>query len=152
MIETETTRLPPGPQIPAIAQAIYIAARPTNFFDDCARRYGDCFVLRLPGVAPPIVNFSHPGAIKQIFTADGETLCPGEANLPLGPLLGPRSLLLLDARPHIEEPRLMTPPFHGDRVQAIRPSCAGRSTAASTPGRWGAPFRFTARCRTSRWR
>lgn len=109
--------MPPGPRLPAIAQALHLAVRPTRFLDDCARRFGDCFVLRLPG-APPIVTFSHPDAIKQIFTADGETLCPGEANLLLGPLLGFRSLLLLDAGPHLEERRLMTPPFHGDRVQA----------------------------------
>jgi cytochrome P450 len=139
--DTAPTRLPPGPRLPAVVQALHIASRPTGFLDDCALRFGDCFVIRFPG-APPIVTFSHPDAIRQIFTADGETLRPGEANLVLGPLLGGRSLLLLDAGRHLEERRLMTPPFHGERMQAYANVMSAVINRAIASWPLGRPFSF----------
>jgi cytochrome P450 len=134
-------RLPPGPRLPAFVQALHIASRPTGFLDDCARRFGDSFVVRLPG-APPIVNFSHPEAIREIFTADGETLCAGQANLLLGPLLGPGSLLLLDGARHLEERRLMIPPFHGERLRAYATLMSTVIDRAIASWPLGRPFVF----------
>ena len=36
----------------------------------------------------------------------------------LMPLLGRHSLILLDRQPHRRERRLLTPPFHGERMRA----------------------------------
>jgi len=56
--------------------------------------------------------------VKDIFTGDENDLLAGQANAPLLPLLGPHSLLLLDGTQHLQERRLMMPPFHGERMQA----------------------------------
>ncbi len=109
--------LPPGPSAPSLIQLLRSGFRPTAFIEDCARRYGDPFTVRFPA-SPPIVFFSHPDAIRDIFTGDPEVLRAGRANVDLLPLLGENSLLMLDGRRHLSERRLMLPPFHGERMQA----------------------------------
>src|SRR5262245_1464129 len=90
---------------------------PFEFLDACARRYGDWFTLRFPGV-PPFVFTSDPEAIREVFAGDPEELRAGEANAPLGVVMGPQSLLLLDGAAHLRERRLLLPPFHGERMHA----------------------------------
>ena len=110
--------LPPGPALPALLQGIHYAFRPGPFFEACARRYGECFTLRMP-VGPPIeVMFSNPEAIRQIFTGNEDELRGGEAFIALQPLLGANSILALDGARHERERRLMMPPFHGERMLA----------------------------------
>ena len=60
----------------------------------------------------------HPDAVKQVFTGDPDVLHAGEGNQVLKPLLGPRSVLLLDGRDHMTERKTLLPPFHGERMQA----------------------------------
>jgi cytochrome P450 len=112
-----------------------------NEFLQHAKRTRNCdpFMLRLPS-APPIVFFSHPDAIKTIFTGDEEDLRAGEANVRLEPILGRQSLLLLDGREHLRERRLLQPPFQGDRMLAYGPVM--RDIAAAAVARWplGRPF------------
>ena len=38
----------------------------------------------------------------------------------LGPIVGERSVLLLDGAEHLRHRRLLLPPFHGQRMQALR--------------------------------
>jgi cytochrome P450 len=61
---------------------------------------------------------SDPDAVKQVFTGDPALLHAGEANAILRPLLGPRSVLLLDGRAHMAQRKLMLPAFHGERMEA----------------------------------
>ncbi len=107
----------PGPPLPAYAQTLAYLARPTDFLVQCHRRYGDCFTIDtlLFGVE---VNVVHPDAIRQVFTGDPDTVRAGEANAPLEPLLGARSVLLLDGPEHLRHRRLLIPPFHGERMLA----------------------------------
>src|SRR5262245_1690207 len=109
--------LPPGPRSLPIVQALNLWLRPTTFIEECRRQHGDAFTLRVPGF-PAEVHFSHPDAIRQIFTADAEDLRAGEANVVIEPLLGAHSLLLLDGARHLRQRRLLLPPFHGERMQA----------------------------------
>ena len=137
----ETIRsLPPGPALPALLQGIQYAFRPGPFFEACARHYGECFTLRLP-VGPRIeVLFSHPEAIRQIFTGDEDKLRGGEAFIALQPLLGAHSILALDGARHERERRLMMPPFHGERMLAYGETM--RAIADWAIERWpiGRPF------------
>ena len=120
------TTLPPGPGIPRVLQLLQWVRRPLPFMEECARAYGDCFTIGFPGLPgaparsrrPTFVFFSHPEAIREIFTGDGEGLHAGEANSFLEPLLGEHSLLFLDGSRHLRERRMMQPPFHGERMQA----------------------------------
>lgn len=113
----ERAALPPGPPLPTLVQALLLGFRPHAFGAACRRRYGDTYTIRFPG-APPIVAVAHPDAVKQVFTGSTDGLHAGEANGQLGPLLGWSSLLLLDGARHLEERRLLMPPFHGERMQA----------------------------------
>ena len=60
---------------------------------------------------------SHPDDVKQVFTGDPDVLHAGEGNAILRPLLGPRSVLLLDGPEHMRERKTLLPPFHGERMQ-----------------------------------
>ncbi len=129
--------LPPGPRLPALVQFLHLGFRPIAFLEECDRRYGTPFTLRVPA-RPPLVMFSDPEAIREIFTGDPELLRAGEANNLLEPMLGQHSLLLLDGPRHLRERRLMLPPFHGERMQAygrIMREIADRSIDAWPVGR-----------------
>ena len=52
-----------------------------------------------------------------MFTADHAVLGVGLANSILGPLLGPRSVMLLEEPEHVRRRKLMLPPFHGERIK-----------------------------------
>jgi len=112
-----TISLPPGPRLPALAQGLWFALRPVDYFETCRKRYGDPFTVRLPA-SPPVVMFSDPAAIREIFTGDEDVLRAGEATVVLRPIVGPNSLLLLDGERHLRERRMMMPPFHGERMRA----------------------------------
>src|SRR5439155_24906550 len=128
---------PPGPRAPALVQFLHFGFRPIAFLEECERRYGTPFTLRVPA-RPPLVMFSDPEAIREIFTGDPELLRAGEANDLLEPMLGQHSLLLLDGPCHLRQRRLMLPPFHGERMQAygrVMREIADRSIDASPFGR-----------------
>ena len=111
------TAIPAGPRAPVLLQTLRWLSRPIPMLEDCRQRYGDVFTIRLASF-PPIVLFSDPAAVKQIFTADPENLRAGEANVVLAPFLGTDSVL--PRRRHASPPqsaRLMMPPFHGERMQ-----------------------------------
>ena len=108
--------LPPGPDGPLAWQTAAWVARPGPFMERCRQRYGDMFTVRLPTTGN-CVFVADPDAIKQVFTADPDVLRAGEGNRALEPVLGSRSLLLLDGRDHLRHRRLMLPSFHGDRLR-----------------------------------
>ncbi|HVY48065.1 MAG TPA: cytochrome P450 [Minicystis sp.] len=109
--------LPPGPPLPASLQTLLYAARPVEFLEGCHRRYGDAFSIHTLMFGREAC-FCHPDVVKEVFTADADTLRAGEANAPLGPLVGPKSVLLLDGPEHLRQRRLLMPPLHGDRMTA----------------------------------
>jgi cytochrome P450 len=58
-----------------------------------------------------------PALVRQVFQGPHEGLNAGEANQLLGPILGRRSVLVLDGAEHLRHRKLMLPPFHGRRMQ-----------------------------------
>ena len=69
-------------------------------------RYGDIFTLRIRH-GRPWVFLCDPEDVKRVFTAAPERCCGvGEANTLLGPVLGPRSVMLLDEPEHMAHRRL----------------------------------------------
>ena len=60
---------------------------------------------------------SDPETIRVLYNAPEHTLPPGRT-LALRPIMGPRSVLLLEGREHLARRRLMLPPFHGQRMRA----------------------------------
>jgi cytochrome P450 family 135 len=84
--------------------------------EDCARRYGDMFTLRITHEGT-WVFVTDPDAVKQVFTGDPRLLHAGEANVVLLPVLGSQSVLLLDEQQHMAQRKLMLPSFHGRRMR-----------------------------------
>jgi len=111
------TALPPGPRTPGWWQSIRFALWPYASVAMGARRWGERYTVPAFGQPGKMVIFTDPEGIKDIFTADGDDLRSGEAVAPiLGPILGAHSILLLDGERHQRERRLMSPPFHGERM------------------------------------
>jgi cytochrome P450 family 110 len=110
-------KLPDGPQQPRLLQLIQWISNPLRVLDTCSQRYGDTFTLRL-ATFKPLVFFSHPQAIQEIFTADVKQFDSGRANEIVRPLVGEHSLLLLDGTSHQRQRRLLLPPFHGERMHS----------------------------------
>lgn len=102
--------------MPPALQAVGWLRRPLPFLERCQRRYGDTFTLRVRHAGMWVI-LADPEDVKRVFTADHATLGVGLANSILGPLLGPRSVMLLEEPEHIRRRRLMLPPFHGERMK-----------------------------------
>ena len=115
-MDVPTLKLPPGPRLPSALQMLKWVYAPLPFMQACADRYGDTFTVRLLGL-PPMVFFSDPGDIRQIFTGDADQFRSGRAFAAFEPVFGPNSLLLLDGARHRRERRLLMPPFHGRRMR-----------------------------------
>ena len=113
----DRSKLPPGPKLPAIAQVFAWAFRPTQFMSQAARKYGETFTIRFPGF-PKQVLYSNPRDIKEIFTGPAEDLHAGKGNEILEPLVGRRSVFLLDGTRHMQQRKLLLPPFHGQKMHS----------------------------------
>jgi cytochrome P450 len=90
--------------------------RPGPFMERCRERYGDTFTITIRNEGT-WVFLSHPDDVRQVFTGDPRLLRAGEANAVLRPVVGSRSVLLLDEPDHMTQRKLMLPPFHGERMQ-----------------------------------
>lgn len=107
--------LPPGPRMPSALQALGWAKRPYPFMKRCRERYGDTFTLRILH-SGTWVFLCDPADVKRVFTAPAASLGVELANPLLLPVLGPRSVMLLEEPEHMPRRRLMLPPFHGQRM------------------------------------
>lgn len=111
-------QLPEGPQTHPWLQTYRWISSPLEYMEACTQRYGDMFTLRLAPTFTPQVFISNPQAIQQIFSTDPKYFDSGEAAGFKSPLLGHQSLLALDGKPHQRQRKLLTPPFHGERMLA----------------------------------
>jgi len=108
---------PPGPRLPRLVQTFFFIFGSRWFISRMARRYGPVVQLSTAFDSNFVMVFD-PALVKDVFRGPPERLRAGEANEPLGPALGMRSLLLLDGEEHLRQRRLMLPPFHGQRMRA----------------------------------
>jgi cytochrome P450 len=107
--------LPPGPRMPRALQAIGWTQRPLPFLERCGRLYGDAFTLRILHWGDWVV-LADPADVKRVFTA-GSAVGVDVANPLLGPVLGPRSVMLSEEPEHLRKRKLMLPAFHGKAVE-----------------------------------
>jgi cytochrome P450 len=108
---------PPGSKLPAIAQAVRYVRAPLGFLTQLQRRHGDIFSVSFPYFGK-VVYVADPALVKAVFTGSPEQFHAGEANATvLEPALGPNSVLTLDDAPHMQQRKLLLPPFHGERIQ-----------------------------------
>ncbi len=129
----------PGPSLPPVVQLAMYAADPLGSLERWSRRHGPTFRTRFAGVGE-FVFTSEPAHIREIFTAPPEVLAAGPENAGLAPVVGPRSLLVLDGDEHARHRRMVRPQFHGERMLAL--SQLVRTCATEAIDRWpiGRPF------------
>jgi cytochrome P450 len=97
-------------------QSILTWNRTIPFFAAARRRYGPVFTIRsLPWGKAVVVDDAE--LVKQIFTGDPAVFHAGEGNSMLAPVLGERSVLVLDEDPHLQARKRLLPPFHGEAVR-----------------------------------
>ena len=111
----DDVRLPDGPRTPAAFNGLVFLLDHHRAQRRMKRRYGDTYTVKLPGLGTSVV-VTTPDLVKQVFTADPTVLHAGKNEL--GRVLGPGSLFAMDEDRHLEERRLLLPPFHGDRMRA----------------------------------
>jgi cytochrome P450 len=116
-MSTREHGLPPGPRLPRVLQTIGFMFAGPRFIEACRRRYGDAVTFGTLFDERFVMVF-HPALIKELFQGPPEQLRAGEANVMLGPIVGERSVLLLDGRQHLRHRRLLGAPFHGRRMLA----------------------------------
>jgi cytochrome P450 len=109
--------LPPGPTEHSARQTLEWTLRPSAFLGKNRANYGDVFTAKF-GIADPVVVVSDPDLVKRVFTGDANILRAGEGNRILAPVLGSRSVLLLDGAEHLRQRKLLLPQFHGERMTA----------------------------------
>ena len=131
-------KVPNGPKTPAIVQLSRWIFSPMSFMEDCAKRYGDIFRLRL---SRDIVMVSNPQALQQILTGDTKDFeAPGDLNRLFEPLMGQNSLIILSGAPHQRQRQLMMPPFHGERMRTYDETIANVTEQIMKQWEIGKPF------------
>jgi len=108
---------PPNLSARPAVQTLNWLFRPIEFMDKARREHGDAFGVTFLGFETPMIMMSDPEAIRALYRGRVDGLPPGRT-LTLEPILGSRSVLLLEGDEHLARRKLMLPPFHGERMRA----------------------------------
>jgi cytochrome P450 family 135 len=111
--------------------------RPAAFLRRAHARFGDPVTVRTFWTDEPMVLFSSPDAVRDVFRLDPRIAPAGQSWEFLRPFAGPHSILVLDGEEHLRERRLIQTPFHGERMRAFQPVVAelARAELAGWHGR-----------------
>ncbi|WP_414578913.1 cytochrome P450 [Anabaena sp. CCY 9402-a] len=110
-------KLPAKPSVPRWLQTFRGITNPVYYLKKTQQEYGDIFISEFNNF-PPQVIISNPQAIQELFTADAQLFDAGKGNYLIQPLVGANSLILLDGDRHLQQRKLLMPPFHGERMRA----------------------------------
>jgi cytochrome P450 len=130
-VEVSEVVLPPGPA-GRFATNIGIIRKPIEALRAWQAQYGHTFTIDRVGV--PTVMTADPELIGELHGANDPELFAAAVPDAADVLLGTRSLLLIAGRQHKRERKLMTPPFHGERMRGWATAMAdvGRRTFAES--------------------
>lgn len=112
------TGLPVGPASPAWWQLYRYSLWPLDFLEECGRKYGETFTIRLAGF-PKLVMFTRPEDIDEIFRGSPKALHSGEGNEFLAASVGQKSVLVLDEEAHAQQRRVLVSPLKGERMRGM---------------------------------
>ena len=102
-----------------------LGLRYPQFTGAAHERFGATFSIR-PGTMAPVVLTSDRDAIQRLLT--GDPLVRHHGDDAVRPLIGDRSVMLLDPAQHLARRKLLLPQFHGERVRTyadLHPSLVG---------------------------
>lgn len=134
--------LPPGPKRPAALQVWAWIRRPLPFLDDCARRFGKRFTIKLGGGRRFVLTWDRED-VKAIFTGPSSTFS-GKGNESFKHFVGESSLFVLDGADHERHRRLVGPPFRGERMRTYGPLMTELTERAIAKWPTGRPFSLLA--------
>jgi cytochrome P450 len=89
----------PSPRSPSVVQTARWIRAPYRLMDECRRELGDVFAVDVLGWGR-LVLIGDSEAVREVFGSDGALWCAGPANALMRPLLGDRSVFLVDGEPH----------------------------------------------------
>ncbi len=109
---------PKGPKGPYWWQHLQMRFNFVNYTEAAQKRYGDIFTTRMLHHDITTVFASHPEAIKQLVTTYAKQLrSAGELSNFNIPIMGEKSLFILNDEDHRRHRQLIMPAFHGERVK-----------------------------------
>ncbi|MGK2955761.1 MAG: cytochrome P450 [Solirubrobacterales bacterium] len=111
--------LPPGPTAPSAVQTMRWIVRPIPFMQQARREYGEAFSVTFMGFSAPMVMVSDPELVKSVYSNPANSL-PASRIALLEPVLGSKSVLVLDGEEHLARRKLMLPAFHGERMRSYQ--------------------------------
>ncbi|MEH2348151.1 MAG: cytochrome P450 [Nostoc sp.] len=112
-------QLPNPLKSPSLVQKLHWVSDPIGYMENAAQQYPDIFTGEIVGFGDTVVFVNQPQAIQEILTNDRKKFTAvGELNGILKPLLGDYSVLMLEGDRHKRQRQLVTPSFHGERMQA----------------------------------
>jgi cytochrome P450 len=107
--------LPPGPSLGPSLQTLLFWRRLDPFLRACARKHGPTFTLHIFPWGTTVV-LSDPDSLRAVLTGSPEVWRAGESYELLAPLIGERSVVVLDGEEHLRVRKKLLAPFHGDMV------------------------------------
>ena len=110
-------KLPPKTVGNKFLHTIKVIVNPVTSLEESQKLYGDIYLTDFSGLPSQIV-LSNVKAIEALFTADAKLFEIGSGSAIVEPLLGPNSLILLDGDRHLQQRKLLMPPFHGERMRS----------------------------------
>jgi cytochrome P450 len=125
--------LPPGPRAPAAWQTWRLIRDWSGYLQECRDRYGDAFTLRFVAIGR-WAYFSDPEVLKGVFQGPADVFHAGEARAMLEPVVGRRSVLVLDGEEHMRARKLLLPSFQGTHVKTHERTMEEATRAQM--GRW----------------
>lgn len=132
-------------------QMLQAIVDPIGYYRRCFGAHpGVVRVHMSPTLPPRQVLVADPAVLQELFSRDGGKgiSAPGSLNHLLAQVVGEHSILMLEPAPHRARRRLLTPPFHGERLKAYGALITGLATGALGDLRSG--DRFDARERMQR--
>ncbi|MFV8751885.1 cytochrome P450 [Nannocystaceae bacterium ST9] len=123
--------LPPGPR-GSLLPSMQMIQKPIESFRKWGAQYGHTFTVKRLGV--PTVVTAEPDLIGEIYSVRDIELYDQVVVPTADTLFGAHSLLLISGARHQRERKLMTPPFHGDRIRGWAQTMADAGRRAFAEG------------------
>jgi cytochrome P450 len=123
---SEPFSLPPGPR-GLLRPAYELVFNPIEALPKWRSRYGNTFTVNRFGT--PMVITGDPELIQQIFSVTDTDVFAASIPETADIVMGRNSILSAEGTRHQRERKVLTPPFHGERLQ-------GWADAMADSGRW----------------
>ena len=100
-------------------QTAWMLRDPVGFLEQCERRLGPVFRVKLLGF-PRYVYVADPAFAREVYAADRDGALGGETRRQfLEPAVGRHSLLCVEGEEWLRQRKLLAPPFHRRRIEGF---------------------------------